>query len=157
MKLWSTIKIMQHNEIIEKYFKKIVNQDFEQKNNYYPNEYNGSVRIYLDPDSSKKRNMNFGVHIYDHNYSIVKLLYQSRLSIYVSNISILIADENQKYEVRTSDEYFNISLSLDLNIPFSTLKNIQNDMLYINRKSITFFMDELIEHFNKVTEGDSGS
>lgn len=140
---------MQYEEIIKNYIQKIVTKDMTEEDSYYPYQIEDSIRIYATKQSQIKRDVSFIIHSHEAQFSAVKFMYNDELSVHVNSYGIIIFGTDQKFTVSTSDDYFNISLSNNLTLPFSLLKSIQQDMvLNYPKRTITFFMDEFNEYFN---------
>ena len=136
---------MQYEELISKYLDKIEKNDFNNETGFYACNIGESTRIYYSEYNRNKRDMNFVIHIHPTMCSVVKFLYNDEMCIYVFGNKIRIEGGTESHEVRTADEYFNVSLSTNITIPFSLLKSIQ-DNISPKDISVTFFMDELIEY-----------
>lgn len=139
---------MQYEELIKKYINKAITRDLTEEEDCYPYIISDNIRIYPTKEDQIKRNVNFLVHCHEASSFAVKFVYLDDFSIYVHDTHILIAHNRENYVVTTADDYFNVSLSQNLTLPFSLLKSIQDDMTSNQTKYIiTFFMDGIDEHF----------
>lgn len=143
--MWSSIKTMQINDLILKYCKVALERDSTDSENCFPLPNSPSFRIYYDEESRARKSFNFIAHGHDYgSMAEIILLYGTGISFRICSEGIeLLHDNGYPTIIFSSDEYFNLSLKLDLTIPYSLLEELRNLSLKY-RSSVTIYMSEVI-------------